>query len=77
MGENIQPDGWSAPNDFGVWATYFAFDFTGDLAFGSSFDMMTSEENRYLPNMLMGTSWFLYWVRIFSITSHPSFIQVY
>jgi cytochrome P450 len=62
MGENILSDSWSAPNDFGVWATYFAFDFTGDLAFGSSFNMMENEENRYMPNMLMGTSWFLYWV---------------
>jgi cytochrome P450 len=62
MGENKQKDGWSEPKDFAVWATYFAFDFTGDLAFGSSFDMMNNDQNRYMPSMLMGTSWFLYFV---------------
>jgi cytochrome P450 len=62
LGENVQKDGWSEPKDFSIWATYFAFDFTGDLAFGSSFDMMNSEENRYVPTLLMGTSWFLYCV---------------
>jgi cytochrome P450 len=62
LGENVQKDGWSEPKDFAIWSTYYAFDFTGDLAFGSSFDMMNSDENRYVPKMLMGTSWFLYFV---------------
>ncbi|KAF2428689.1 benzoate 4-monooxygenase cytochrome P450 [Tothia fuscella] len=61
MGEDTGSDGWSTPKDFSIWATYYAFDFTGDLAFGSSFEMLASEENRYMPKMLMGVSWFLYW----------------
>jgi cytochrome P450 len=64
LGEDVQSDGWTSPKEFSEWTSYFAFDFTGDLAFGSSFEMMENEENRYLPSMLMGTSWFLYFVSV-------------
>jgi cytochrome P450 len=61
IGEDMQEDGWTSVKDFSVWTTYYGFDVAGDLAFGSSFNMMENDEYRYLPTMLMGTSWFIYW----------------
>jgi cytochrome P450 len=65
MGENLQEDGWSKEKDFNVWATYYGFDFTGELSFGASFGLMDSETNRYAPGLLKATGKFLYYVRTF------------
>ena len=44
------------------WSTWFAFDFISDLSFGKSWGLCESEENRYVPNVLRGTSQFLYYL---------------
>jgi len=72
LGENVGADGWTETKDFSAWATFYGFDFTGDLAFGESFGMMEDEENRYFPAMLKGTSWFLYFVSAHLILTRPN-----
>jgi hypothetical protein len=67
MGEDVQKDGWTIEKDFYIWATFYGFDFTGDLSFGSSFGLMDSEKNRYAPGLLKATGKFLYYVRSFNL----------
>ncbi|KAB5546803.1 cytochrome P450 [Coniochaeta sp. 2T2.1] len=46
------------PFDASAWLKYFAFDVMGDLGLGKEFHMMTSEKNRWIPDLLetsMGT----------------------
>jgi len=45
----------------GLWATYFGFDFVGDLGYGSSFEMLEKDEYRWIPQTLMRASRFLYY----------------
>lgn len=35
-----------------AWFKYFAFDVMGELGFGETFGMLSSEENRWLPDLL-------------------------
>lgn len=35
------------------WCTYLTFDVMGDLAFGKSFNLISSNENRYLPELMI------------------------
>lgn len=62
LGQGIMDDKWTDPKDMSLWMTYFGFDFIGNLSFGSSFDLIDGEENRYLPLMLRNTSKFVYYV---------------
>jgi cytochrome P450 len=62
MGENLQEDGWSKPVNFDEWITYFGFDVIGSLSFGSSFNLLEHDANRYIPEMLVSTNKFLYYV---------------
>jgi hypothetical protein len=59
MGEDVQEDGWTTGTDFYIWATFYGFDFTSDLSFGSPFGMMDSETYPYAPNLLKATGKFL------------------
>jgi cytochrome P450 len=72
MGEDIEPDGWSKAKDFYTWATFYGFDYTGDLAFGSSFDLMNDETNRFAPNLLKATGKFFYYVCWNTYSCSPS-----
>lgn len=36
-----------------AWFKYFAFDCMGELGFGESFHMLESDENRWVPDLLM------------------------
>ncbi|KAF9886735.1 hypothetical protein FE257_011112 [Aspergillus nanangensis] len=40
------------PIDISAWCKYFAFDVMGDLGLGKSFNMMTRDENRWIPDLL-------------------------
>jgi cytochrome P450 len=68
MTKEIGTDGWSKPKDLSVWTTYFGFDFISDVAFGSRFGLLEDSEHRYLPNMLMWASRFIYYVRFLHLT---------
>ncbi|KAF2840589.1 cytochrome P450, partial [Patellaria atrata CBS 101060] len=61
IGEGAGVGEWTTARNFSDWATWYGFDFIGDLSFGSSFDLLTSDEHRYVPGVLMGTSKFLYY----------------
>jgi cytochrome P450 len=75
MGENIQSDGWAETKDFYIWSTFYGFDFTGDLAFGSSFDLMNNEKNRYAPNLLQATGKFFYYVCSVKVFFYSCFVK--
>jgi hypothetical protein len=61
---DLGKDGWSSPKNFTRETTWYGFDFVGDLSFGSNFGMVESEENRYVWDLLRGTSVFVYAVGI-------------
>jgi hypothetical protein len=56
----VGKDGWSSPKNFTRETTWYGFDLIGDLSFGSDFGMVTGEENRYVWDLLKGTSIFVY-----------------
>jgi cytochrome P450 len=62
LSEGAKPGEWTQPKDMNHWATYFGFDFVGDLGYGSSFEMLNNDEYRWIPPTLMSASKFLYYV---------------
>ncbi|KAL7271917.1 hypothetical protein RUND412_005300 [Rhizina undulata] len=38
--------------DMSKWVNYLTFDIMGELSFGKSFEMLESEENRYIPGII-------------------------
>jgi hypothetical protein len=63
---------WTNPIDFMLFATWYGFDYTADLAFGSTMNLL-QHENRYIPDVVKWTSQFLYYVRHISL----SYAQAY
>ncbi|KAF2179044.1 benzoate 4-monooxygenase cytochrome P450 [Zopfia rhizophila CBS 207.26] len=61
MGEKRGSDGWTKARDFSEWCTYYGFDYTSDLAFGSRFGLVENDEHRYLADLLKNLSHFVYY----------------
>ena len=57
-------DGWSRKRDVGLWATYLNFDIMGDLAFGKTFSCLLSDVNRWVPEIIITSSSFVYVVSL-------------
>jgi hypothetical protein len=57
-------DGWSRKRNMGLWSTYLNFDIMGDLAFGKTFSCMLSEANRWVPEIIVASSGFIYVVSL-------------
>jgi len=55
-----EKDEWGQRMDMSVWSTYLHFDILGDLCFGQSFNIMTSDTFRFVPDLIAGYSRFLY-----------------
>jgi hypothetical protein len=60
VASNVGKDGWSSPKNFTRETTWYGFDFVGDLSFGSNFGMVERDDNRYVWDLLRGTSVFVY-----------------
>lgn len=60
--ESTKHGDWAPPQNMGDFATYFGFDFISDLGYGNSFDMLTKEENRWIPPVLQSANRFIYYV---------------
>lgn len=58
-------EAWSAPRNMTNWANYLTFDILGELCFGKSFDMLTSEKNRELTELTLKMT------RMFHIVRSP------
>ena len=56
-------DGRSKNWNMAEWATNLNFDVMGDLAFGKTFDCLGSEKNRWVPDLILGATGFVYFVR--------------
>ena len=53
---------WPQRFNLSQWATYLTCDIMGELIFGRRFECLTSNEHRYVPQMLMNGITFLYTV---------------
>lgn len=55
LGQGAKPNsgGWSSPRDMAHWANYLTFDVLGDLCFGKSFGLITSDELRSAPDLML------------------------
>lgn len=58
-------DGWSQKRNMANWATWLNFDVMGDLAYGKPFGCLVSEANRWVPELILGATGFVYGVSIF------------
>ena len=53
LGEGASPGQWTSPKNVATWCTYLGFDIMGDLTFGRRFNCIGSDENRYVPKLMM------------------------
>jgi cytochrome P450 len=60
--EGGKPGEWTLAKNMGDWATWFGFDFVGDLGYGKRFEMLDKEDFRWIPPTLKSASRFLYYV---------------
>jgi cytochrome P450 len=60
--EGSKPGDWTEAKNMSHWATYYGFDFVGDLGYGSSFEMLEKDDFRWIPRTLMSASKFLYYL---------------
>jgi cytochrome P450 len=54
-GRKPKANEWTEAKDMSRWANYLTFDVLGDLCFGEPFGLLTSEAQRYIPQMLLST----------------------
>ncbi|KDB21455.1 hypothetical protein H109_06623 [Trichophyton interdigitale MR816] len=54
------PEKWGTPQDMNHWCTYLSYDIMGDLVFNTKFNCLISEDNRYVPALLVTATRFLF-----------------
>lgn len=69
--EGAKKDEWSQGRDMTQWSAFLSFDLLSNLAFGASLHTMSSEEKRYIPELVKGFTTFAYTVSL-SNPSHPN-----
>ena len=52
-GATAESKGWSSPKNMATWANYLTFDVLGDLCFGEPFNMLESEVNHSIPQVML------------------------
>lgn len=62
---------WTEAKNMSKWANYLTFDVLGDLCFGKPFGLLTSEAQRYVPQMLLSN---MYAFQIVSQISLPTLL---
>jgi cytochrome P450 len=62
LGKGARHGEWTSAKNMSDWCTYVAYDIMGDLVFGKRFDIMESDEHRFVPPMSMSASQFIYTV---------------
>ncbi|PVH95123.1 putative cytochrome P450 [Periconia macrospinosa] len=50
----VGDDEWTSPKNMAHWCDYFTFDVMSRLVFGSSYDMLSSAENRWIVGAIEG-----------------------
>lgn len=53
LGEGGALGQWTRPQNMAAWCTYLVFDIMGDLTFGRRFKCIDSDEDRYVPKLMM------------------------
>lgn len=53
LGKGSPSGQWTPAKNMAQWCTYLGFDVMGDLTFGRRFDCIGSDENRYIPKLMM------------------------
>jgi hypothetical protein len=74
-GRKPKANEWTEAKDMSRWANYLTFDVLGDLCFGKPFGLLTSEAQRYIPQMLLSTMYAFQTVSsfIFAYTSESHY----
>jgi hypothetical protein len=60
--KKLRQDGWSEAMNMATFANYLIFDIIGRLAFGTSFNLIHQEENRYVLHLMTQMMRFVYTV---------------
>lgn len=50
---SIEKKGWTRPKNMSTWSNYLTFDVLGQLCFGESFEMITSDKHRNFPQVML------------------------
>jgi hypothetical protein len=70
--EGSKKDEWSQGRDMTKWSTFLSFDLLSNLAFGAPLHTMSSEEKRYIPELVTGFTIFAYTVSISNLSTPVS-----
>jgi hypothetical protein len=62
MNKEVDRDGWSEVMNMATFANYLIFDIIGRLAFGTSFNLIHQEDNRYVLHLMTQMMRFVYTV---------------
>jgi cytochrome P450 len=71
LAEGAKPGEWTPEKNMADWCTYIGYDIMGDLVFGKRFDVMETNEHRFVPELMMGALQFLYPVWLPSTLPFP------
>ena len=52
LGEGTQKDGWTKPHNVSKFNAWLVFDILTDLCFGRNFDLLNTEETRFMRDVL-------------------------
>jgi hypothetical protein len=60
LGKGGKEGGWSETKNMSDWSTYLNYDIMGDLVFGKRFNCMESRDHRFVPELMMSATAFIY-----------------
>ncbi|KIW99847.1 uncharacterized protein Z518_10775 [Rhinocladiella mackenziei CBS 650.93] len=60
LGADIEKRGWTVARNMKDWCNWLGFDMMGDLTFGKSFGCVTKGEHRFVPDVVMDSTKFVY-----------------
>ena len=67
---NSPKNGWSPSRNMNDWCNWLSFDMMGDMTFGRDFGCVVKGEHRFVPDVVLSATKFVYVVMIMS-TSFP------
>jgi hypothetical protein len=68
--ETEKQGGWTGPRDMKDWCNWLSFDMMGDLTFSESFGCVDKGEHRFVPEVVLDSTKFVYVVSNTFLASH-------
>lgn len=65
LGADTLESGWTRSRDMNDWCNWLSFDLMGDMTFGRDFGCVTKAEHRFIPDVVLNATKFVYVVRSF------------